>query len=63
MFQFDNKTLLTLSTDEAIKVKIADGVANSISDIIKLRGLSEQSVITTISEEKYDFILRFLKIK
>ncbi len=56
----DNKTLLTLSTDEAIKVKIADGVANSISDIIKLRGLSEQSVITTISEEKYDFILRFL---
>lgn len=56
----DNETLLTLSTDEAIKVKIADGVANSISDIIKLRGLSEQSVITTISEEKYDFILRFL---
>ena len=56
----DDKTLLTLSTDEAIKVGIADGLANSISDIIKLRGLSEDSVITTISEEKYDFILRFL---
>lgn len=56
----DDKTLLTLSTEEALKVNIADGKANSIMDIIKLRNLSENSVIKNVEEEKYDYILRFL---
>lgn len=56
----DDKTLLTLSTEEALKVNIADGKANSITDIIKLRNLSENSVIKNVEEEKYDYILRFL---
>lgn len=56
----DDKTLLTLSAEEALKVNIADGKANSIMDIIKLRNLSENSVIKNVEEEKYDYILRFL---
>lgn len=56
----DDKTLLTLSVEEALKVNIADGKANSIMDIIKLRNLSENSVIKNVEEEKYDYILRFL---
>ena len=56
----DDKTLLTLSVEEALKVNIADGKANSIIDIIKLRNLSENSTIINIEEEKYDYILRFL---
>lgn len=56
----DDKTLLTLSAEEALKVNIADGKANSITDIIKLRNLSENSVIKNVEEEKYDYILRFL---
>lgn len=56
----DDKTLLTLSTEEALKVNIADGKANSITDVIKLRNLSENSVIKNVEEEKYDYILRFL---
>lgn len=56
----DDKTLLTLSVEEALKVNIADGKANSIIDIIKLRNLSENSTIINFEEEKYDYILRFL---
>ena len=56
----DDKTLLTLSVEEALKVNIADGKANSIIDIIKLRNLSENSTIKNLEEEKYDYILRFL---
>ena len=56
----DDKTLLTLSVEEALKVNIADGKANSIIDIIKLRNLSENSTIINVEEEKYDYILRFL---
>ena len=56
----DDKTLLTLSVKEALKVNIADGKANSIIDIIKLRNLSENSTIINFEEEKYDYILRFL---
>lgn len=57
----DDKTLLTLSVEEALKVNIADGKANSIIDIIKLRNLSENStIIINFDEEKYDYILRFL---
>ena len=56
----DDKTLLTLSVEEALKVNIADGKANSIIDIMKLRNLSENSTIINVEEEKYDYILRFL---
>ena len=56
----DDKTLLTLSVEEALKVNIADGKANSIIDIIKLKNLSENSTIINFEEEKYDYILRFL---
>ena len=56
----DDKTLLTLSVEEALKVNIANGKANSIIDIIKLRNLSENSTIINVEEEKYDYILRFL---
>ncbi len=56
----DDKTLLTLSVEEALKINIADGKANSIMDIIKLRNLSENSTIKNVEEEKYDYILRFL---
>lgn len=56
----DDKTLLTLSVEEALKINIADGKANSITDIIKLRNLSENSSIKNVEEEKYDYILRFL---
>lgn len=56
----DDKTLLTLSVEEALKINIADGKANSITDIIKLRNLSENSTIKNVEEEKYDYILRFL---
>ena len=56
----DDKTLLTLSVEEALKVNIADGKSNSIIDIIKLRNLSENSTIINVEEEKYDYILRFL---
>lgn len=56
----DVVTLLTLSRDEAIKVNIADAKANSIKEIIELRGLPEETVITTIEENKYDAISRYL---
>ena len=56
----DDNTLLTLSVEEALKINIADGKANSIIDIIKLRNLSENSTIINVEEEKYDYILRFL---
>lgn len=56
----DDKTLLTLSVEEALKINIADGKANSITDIIKLRNLSENSTIKNVEEEKYDYILIFL---
>ena len=56
----DGKTLLTLSADEAIKINIADKKANSIKEIIELKGLNDNSEIITVEEENYDFILRFL---
>ena len=56
----DGKTLLTLSADEAIKINIADKKANSIKEIIELKGLNDNSEIITVKEENYDFILRFL---
>ena len=56
----DDKTLLTISLEEALKVNIADAKANSIIEIIKLRNLSENSTIKNVEEEKYDYILRFL---
>lgn len=56
----DDKTLLTLSVEEALKINIADDKANSINEIIKLRNISEEASIINIEEEKYDYILRFL---
>lgn len=53
-------TLLTLSADEAVKVNIADAKANSIKEIIKLRGLPEDTTITAVEENRYDTISRFL---
>lgn len=56
----DEKTLLTLSTDEAISLGIADGKASSIAQIIKLRGLSDSTKITVMEENKYDTISKFM---
>ena len=56
----DDKTLLTLSADEAVEINIADKKANSIKEIIELKGLSDNSEIITVEEEKYDSVLRFL---
>lgn len=55
----DDKTLLTLSADEAVKINIADNKANSINDILKLKNM-ENSDIINVEEEGYDFILKFL---
>ena len=56
----DEKTLLTLSADEAVKINIANKKANSIKDIINARGLDSNVQIINIEEEKYDPLLRFL---
>ena len=56
----DNKTLLTLSADEAVKINIADKKADSVEEIIELKGLSENCSVINIEEEKYDSILKFL---
>lgn len=57
----DNKTLLTLSADEAIKINIADKKANSINEILELKGISKNAaIINTIEEESYDSVLKIL---
>ena len=56
----DDKTLLTLSADEAVKINIADKKANSIEEILKLKGLDKNYTIINIEEEKYDSVLKFL---
>ena len=56
----DDKTLLTLSADEAVKINIADKKANSIEEIIKLKGLDKNYTIVDIEEEQYDSVLKFL---
>ena len=56
----NNKTLLTLSTDEAVELKIADAKANSIQEIIKLRGLDENITITTVELSEYDEVAKFM---
>lgn len=56
----DNKSLLTLSVDEALKTKIADYKANSIEEIIKLRNIPADAKIVRIIENRYDTISRFL---
>ena len=49
----DDKTLLTLSADEAVKINIADKKANSIEEIIKLKDLDKNYTIVDIEEEQY----------
>jgi membrane-bound serine protease (ClpP class) len=39
--------LLTITTEEAIKLKIADGMANDVNDVLKKLNLSEKSLIRT----------------
>lgn len=56
----DDKTLLTLSADEAVKINIADKKANSIEEIIKLKDLDKNYTIVDIEEEQYDSVLKFL---
>lgn len=55
----DNKTLLTLSADEAVKINIADKKANSIDEILKLKNI-ENAELIYVEEEGYDTILKFL---
>lgn len=56
----DDKTLLTISTDEAIKINIADANANSISEILEIRGFPTDTNIKTIERTKYDEISKFM---
>ena len=56
----DNKTLLTLSADEAVRINIADNKANSIEEIIKLKNMNDNYEIITVEEEEYDTVLKFL---
>lgn len=56
----DDKSLLTLSSDEALKTKIANYKANSIEEIIKLRNMSAETKIVSITENRYDSISKFL---
>ena len=56
----DDKTLLTISTDEAIEINIADAKANSISEILELRGFPEDTNIKIIEKTKYDEISKFM---
>ena len=55
----DDKTLLTLSADEAVKINIADKKANSINEILELKNI-ENAEIINIEEESYDSVLKFL---
>ena len=56
----DDKTLLTISTDEAIEINIADAKANSVSEILEIRGLPKDTNIKTIEKTKYDEISKFM---
>jgi len=53
--------LLTLTTEDAVKVKYLDAEANSISEALKAFGI-ENAEITTASENLSDKLLRFLTI-
>jgi len=56
----DNKTLLTISTDEAIEINIADANANSISEILEIRGFPKDTNIIVIERTRYDEISKFM---
>ncbi len=56
----DNKTLLTLSADEAVKINIANSKANSVEEILKIKNINDDYEIINFEEGQYDFILRFL---
>ncbi|WP_041177115.1 NfeD family protein [Brachyspira intermedia] len=55
----DDKTLLTLSADEAVSINIADKKANSINEILELKNMSNAEIVN-IEEEGYDSVLKFL---
>lgn len=55
----DDKTLLTLSADEAVAINIADKKANSINEILELKNMSNAEIVN-IEEEGYDSVLKFL---
>ncbi len=55
----DELTLVTLTSEEAFKLNIADGIANNISEVLKLCELEDVQVIN-IRENKFDIITRFL---
>ncbi len=55
----DNKTLLTLTSEEAIELGISSGAAKNISDILKLQDIKDAEIIN-IRENKYDTLTRFM---
>ncbi len=55
----DEETLLTLTSDEALSVGVADAIANNIAEILKLREL-ENAKIINIRENKFDKITRLM---
>ncbi len=57
--ELDEVTLLTLTTEEAAKLGVADAVANNISEILKSREL-ENAEIINIRENKFDVLTRFI---
>ena len=56
----DDKTFLTLSADEAVKINIANSKANSVEEILKIKNINDDYEIINFEEGQYDFILRFL---
>lgn len=57
--ELDEETLLTLTTEEAFEIGIADAVTNNISEILKLLKL-ENAEVVNIRENKFDIITRFM---
>lgn len=55
----NNKTLLTLSADEAVRINIANKKANSINEILELKNIENPKIIN-IEKESYDSVLSFL---
>jgi membrane-bound serine protease (ClpP class) len=60
-FHLDKGKLLTLTTEDALKVKYADTVATSIDDALKAFGI-QNTEVTTASENLGDKAVRFLTL-
>lgn len=55
----DDKTLLTLSADEALNLKMVDGKANGIKNILEQEEIEDYE-ITMIEENRYDVISKYM---